>query len=127
VEFQTGLIMSGGAYRNFVRVLEKWPVDKNKAGKDLGEALRTSFSKSFPSGSTTKVDEKLLNKQISAIDSLIADKSRNAHQRQSKSTFTGLDLETLSQITTTEMMNQASKESSKKLTFFQKLRNIRVR
>lgn len=55
--------MSGsGAYKNFVRVLEKWPVDKNKAGKDLGEALRTYFSKQFPLGSTSKVDEKSLNK-----------------------------------------------------------------
>ena len=63
VDFQTCPIMSGGtAYKNFVRVLEKWPVDKNKAGKDLGEALRTFFSKQFPSGSTTKVDEKLLTK-----------------------------------------------------------------
>ena len=63
IDFQTDPIMSGGgAYKNFVRVLEKWPVDKNKAGKDLGEALRTYFSKQFPSGSTSKVDEKLLNK-----------------------------------------------------------------
>lgn len=66
-------------------------------------------------------------RQISALDSIIADKSRNSHQRQSKSTFTGLDLETLSQITTTDMMNQATQESSKKLSFMEKLRNIRVR
>ena len=55
--------MSGGAYKNFVRILEKWPVDKNKKGKDLGEALRLVFSKTFPSGSSSAVaNEKLLNR-----------------------------------------------------------------
>ena len=55
--------MSGGsAYRNFVRVLEKWPLDKNKQGKDLGENLRVLFSKTFPSGSSSVVNEKVINK-----------------------------------------------------------------
>ena len=53
----------GGAYKSFVRVLEKWPIDKNKHGKDLGEALRVLFSKNFPSGSTSVVkDEKAVQK-----------------------------------------------------------------
>ena len=52
----------GGAYKNFVRVLEKWPLDKNKQGKDLGESLRVLFSKSFPAGSTSVVNEKAIQK-----------------------------------------------------------------
>ena len=81
--------MSGGAYKNFVRILEKWPIDKSKSGKDLGEALRSSFSKQFPSGSASVVDEKLLNSQITALDSIVADKALKSFPRQSKSSFTG--------------------------------------
>jgi len=127
--------MSGGtAYRNFVRVLEKWPLDKNKQGKDLGENLRVLFSKTFPSGSSSVVNEKVINnqsviscRQISALDSLISNKSLKAHPRELKNTFTGLDLETLSKITTTEMMGQTTQLSGQKITFFQKLKNFQIR
>ena len=54
--------MSGNSYRSFVRILERWPVDKNKQGKDIGEALRQLFSNNFPSGSASKVIEKMMNK-----------------------------------------------------------------
>jgi len=117
----------GGAYKNFVRVLEKWPLDKNKQGKDLGESLRVLFSKSFPAGSTSVVNEKAIQKQIFALEALISDKSFKAYPRESKSTFTGLDYETLMQITTTEMMQQASEQAGQKISFLQKLRNFRVK
>ena len=54
--------MSGVSYTKFVKMLEKWPLDKNKKGKDLGEALRLLFSHNYPLGSTTLVNEKLINK-----------------------------------------------------------------
>ena len=38
--------------------------------------------------------------------------------------FSGLDAETLSQITGTELMGQVSKQSEQKITFFQKLKNF---
>ena len=82
--------MSAGPYTKFVKLLEKWPVDKHKAGKDVGEALRVLFSKNFPSGSSTVVNEKLINKQIAEIDALITDKTLKANPRKSKSTFTGM-------------------------------------
>ena len=54
--------MSGNSYRRFVRILERWPVDKNKQGKDIGEGLRQLFSNKFPSGSATQVNEKIIDK-----------------------------------------------------------------
>ena len=56
--------MAGNSYRGFVRILEKWPVDKNKQGKDIGEGLRQLFSKNFPSGSSTPVNESLMNRSV---------------------------------------------------------------
>ena len=54
--------MSGNSYRSFVRILERWPVDKNKQGKDIGEGLRQLFSNNFPSRSASKVNETIVNK-----------------------------------------------------------------
>merc|ERR1711915_561204 len=109
-----------GAYNSFVKILEKWPVDKTKPGKDLGEALRLLFSKTFPSGSSSAVNEKIVNKQISDLDALISNKTLNSHPRTSKSTFTGLDLETLSQITSGQVLKEALHSVSMWLKFFGK-------
>ena len=54
--------MSVGSYTKFVKILEKWPLDPNKAGKDLGQSLRQLFSHNFPLGSTSVVNEKEINK-----------------------------------------------------------------
>ena len=54
--------MSGNSYRGFVRVLEKWPVDKNKQGRDVGEGLRQLFSNNFPAGSASQVNDEMINK-----------------------------------------------------------------
>jgi len=32
--------MGSSSYGSFIRLLEKWPLDPTKKGKDLGEALR---------------------------------------------------------------------------------------
>jgi len=119
--------MSGSSYRSFVRILERWPVDKNKQGKDIGEGLRQLFSNNFPSGSASKVNEKMINKQVAALESLIENKPSTSHPSTSKSTFTGLDQETLRQITSTEMMGQVSKESGRKITFMEKIKNFTIK
>jgi len=125
LEFQTDVNMSSRAYNSFVKILEKWPVDKTKAGKDLGEALRLLFSKTFPSGSSSVVNEKTVNKQIGDLEALISNKTLNSYPRTSKSTFTGLDLETLSQITSGEVLKEASIQSQEKVSFLDKLKNMK--
>ena len=69
---KTRLVMAGNSYRGFVRILEKWPVDKNKQGKDIGEGLRQLFSKNFPSGSSTPVNEALMSRSVSFSRVLIS-------------------------------------------------------
>ena len=54
--------MSVSSYTRFVKILEKWPLDPQKKGKDVGEALRQLFSREFPLGSTSVVNEKHINR-----------------------------------------------------------------
>jgi len=119
--------MSGQSYARFVRILEKWPLDKNKKGKDVAESLRLLFSHNFPLGSTSVVDEKELNKQILALESLVENKSCTTYPRASTATFTFLDQETLSGITSTELMGQMTGEAEKpKPGLLQRIKNIRL-
>jgi len=119
--------MSGRSYGKFVKILEKWPLDPNKKGKDIGESLRHLFSHNFPLGSTSVVDEKKLNKQVLALETLVSNKSSTAFPRQSNTSFTLLDQETLSGITSTELMGQLTGEAEKpKPGLMQRIKNIRL-
>jgi len=116
--------MSGVAYKNFMKVLEKWPVDPLKKGKDVGEGLRLLFSKEFPSGpNSILTDEKHVNRQIYASRLLCEDHFVKKYPRVYDSTFTDLQVEDLKQITSTELMSELSEASEEKPTFFQKLKN----
>jgi len=105
-------------------------LDTNKKGKDLGEAVRQLFSHNFPAGSSSHVNEKFINKQVAALECLVSSTSLSTFPRQSTSTFTLLDQETLSGITSTELMGQmtgqAEVEKNTKPGLLQRLKNIRL-
>jgi hypothetical protein len=42
--------MGSSSYGSFIRLLEKWPLDPTKKGKDVGEALRQGSVRVFCSG-----------------------------------------------------------------------------
>jgi len=111
------------SYPRFVRVLERWPVDRAKAGKDLGEAIRTVFARTYPQGSVTVVqEEKVVDRQVAALQRLVDNTHQTCHPLASPSTFTGLGLEQLRQITSVESMAAASEAAEIKPGFLEKLK-----
>jgi hypothetical protein len=115
------------SYTKFVRLLERWPVDSAKKGKDLGEAVRRLFQHSYSQGSVTQVDEKRMNCQVAALQRLADNKHQTAHPRLSEATFTMLDREVLHQITNTKLMDQVTADSEEeKPGLLQRLRNFRL-
>lgn len=111
------------SYGRFVRVLECWPVDRSKAGKDLGEAIRAMFARTYPQGSVTVVqEEKVVERQVAALQRLVDNTHQSLYPLSSPSTFTGLGLDQLRQITTVESMAAASEASEIKPGFLEKLK-----
>jgi len=97
------------AYKNAVRVLEKWPLDASKKGRDLGEGFRLLISQSLPAGnSTILTDEKYINRQIHASRLLSEDHFVKKHPRIYESNFTGVPLVDLKKITATDVMGELS-------------------
>lgn len=78
-------------YKRFLAILEKWPVDKSKQGRDLGHFLREKFSTQF-SGTQiiSNTDQQNIEKQFEALENIIKNTHHDKYLRKNNSTSTGL-------------------------------------
>eukprot|EP00088_Acartia_fossae_P036062 TRINITY_DN37233_c0_g1_i1.p1 TRINITY_DN37233_c0_g1~~TRINITY_DN37233_c0_g1_i1.p1 ORF type:complete len:121 (+),score=11.84 TRINITY_DN37233_c0_g1_i1:61-423(+) len=117
--------MGSRAYNRFIKVLEKWPKDESKAGKDIGEGLRLKFSQEFPNGPTSILaDEKYLHRQIDASKLLTEDFFVKKHPRLYDSNFTGVELDDLKMITSTQTMAELSGTKIEAPTLMNRLTSV---
>ena len=110
------------SYKSFVRVLEKWPVDKSKKGRDLGEAIRRFIVKSYPQGGGSVVEEAGLSRQAAALKRLVDNQHKENNPRVGTATFTGVSQENLQKITDVDFMEKM-REAEEQRAFLGKLRN----
>uniref|UniRef100_W8BCD6 Mitochondrial nucleoid factor 1 n=1 Tax=Ceratitis capitata TaxID=7213 RepID=W8BCD6_CERCA len=97
-------------YKRFLKVLEKWPTDKTKVGRDLGEQIRKQV-KDFtnPAGLSTEVNDKL-SAQIDSLERLSGNIYAKKYQRRYTSTATGLSAEQCSQVLSSEFLQYLNDE-----------------
>ncbi|XP_071518741.1 ubiquinol-cytochrome c reductase complex assembly factor 2 [Panulirus ornatus] len=97
--------MSRGSYRNFLRLLEKWPVDQTKSGgRDLGEHLRLRVTESFKHGDVTSVDEVECQRIYSSLSRIAKDTYAKQYPRSLSSTATGLSGEVCREIISNDFL-----------------------
>ncbi|XP_043068023.1 ubiquinol-cytochrome-c reductase complex assembly factor 2 isoform X2 [Drosophila bipectinata] len=99
-------------YQRFLKVLEKWPADKSKAGRDLGEQIRkqvTKLTTSLEGGATNQE----LDLQIGALERLSSNVYIRKYPRTFDSTATGLTAAQCNQVLSSEFL-QYLNEGSKK-------------
>merc|ERR1711874_76864 len=110
------------SYRSFVKVLEKWPVDPTKKGKDVGEAIRRFVKKNYPQGGSSLVEEAALSRQAASLQRLVDNQHKEANPREGEATFTAVSREHLRQITDVEFMAKM-REGEETRGLMGKLRN----
>lgn len=98
-------------YNRFLKLLEKWPVDKSKVGKDLGAHLREHLLKTTV-GSTTinTVESEELNKQFEALDRLSRNIYAEKYPRHHSATASGLTPSQCSQVMSTEFLKSLQED-----------------
>lgn len=100
-----------GRYKQFLRLLESWPLDSSKKGRDLGQHIREKIAEAFPTGETSKINvEECANVHASLkrlADNYYGDKFKRTHS----SSATGLTLEQCSGITSTEFLREVSAQN----------------
>ena len=96
----------GSMYRQFVRLLDSWPLDVNKQGRDLAVYLRERVGHAFHQGEATRMlNPQECDRALKALNRINSNMYRDMYPRLRKSTANGLEIEELRQITSTEIIN----------------------
>lgn len=97
-------------YKNFLRLLESWPVDKSKQNRDLGQYIRDQVKKNFGSGAiTTNINEKECEETYNCLKRISDNHYSNLYKRRSETSATGLTAEQCNAILSTEFLNYINK------------------
>ncbi|KAM8705899.1 hypothetical protein ACLKA7_010232 [Drosophila subpalustris] len=91
-------------YQRFLKVLEKWPAEKTKVGRDLGEQIRKKVTKLTGSATLSNEASADLTKQIDALERLSLNVYAKKYPRQHESTATGLTAAQCSQVLSSEFL-----------------------
>ncbi|XP_031622287.1 ubiquinol-cytochrome-c reductase complex assembly factor 2-like [Contarinia nasturtii] len=80
-------------YKKFLRLLESWPVDTTKPGRNLGEYLRKQLKASLRAGNDSFDVAVSMDKQFQALERISNNVHFNKYSRLRQSTATGLNSE----------------------------------
>ncbi|XP_036337530.1 ubiquinol-cytochrome-c reductase complex assembly factor 2 isoform X5 [Rhagoletis pomonella] len=99
-------------YQRFLKALERWPTDKTKVGRDLGERIRKQvIHLANPISLTTEVHEKL-SAEIDSLERLTCNVYGKKYQRRYTSTATGLTSEQCNQVLSSEFLQYLNDENT---------------
>ncbi|KAI4504098.1 hypothetical protein M0802_000569 [Mischocyttarus mexicanus] len=83
-----------GNYRNFMKLLKSWPLDKTKLDRDLGQHIRDQVKLTFSKGDiTTPVDQEQCNRYYASLKRIISNHYGQIYTRSYTSTASGLTAE----------------------------------
>lgn len=99
-------------YKRFLQLLEKWPIDKSKAGRDLGEHLRDQLKHTFRTTDKTIHSDDLFQKQYEALERISHSAAAQRYPRKvhPTSTATGLSGEQCNQVLSSEFLEYLNED-----------------
>ncbi|XP_037082786.1 ubiquinol-cytochrome-c reductase complex assembly factor 2-like [Pollicipes pollicipes] len=98
--------MGSSAYRGFLRLLEKWPADHTKSGRDLGEYIRVCVADAFRHEERSSVDEKACRRQLESLSRIANNHHLHSARRSGTGTGSGLSVDQCHQLMTNEFLQQ---------------------
>uniref|UniRef100_A0A182Q4S2 Mitochondrial nucleoid factor 1 n=1 Tax=Anopheles farauti TaxID=69004 RepID=A0A182Q4S2_9DIPT len=97
-------------YKKFLSLLERWPIDKSKVGRDLGQYLRDQLTAVLGSSNIIAVKDDRLNRQFRSLENIVNDVNAHRYPRTLNSTATGLSGEQCREVLSTEFLQILQKK-----------------
>ncbi|XP_035726172.1 ubiquinol-cytochrome-c reductase complex assembly factor 2-like [Vespa mandarinia] len=116
-----------GNYKNFMKLLESWPLDKSKPGRDLSQHIRDQVKLIFSKGDiTTPIDKEQCNRYYASLKRISSNHYGQMYKRSLKSTASGLTVEQCNIALSPEMKKYLEEENKFFLKrLINKIQNIR--
>ncbi|XP_057338676.1 ubiquinol-cytochrome-c reductase complex assembly factor 2 [Microplitis mediator] len=81
-----------GTYKNFIKLLESWPLDKSKSGRDLGHYIREQIKLGFAPGKIqTKAEKEQCDRYYVSLQRISSNHYANLYPRKLNSSATSLN------------------------------------
>ncbi|GAB0093238.1 Ubiquinol-cytochrome-c reductase complex assembly factor 2 [Sergentomyia squamirostris] len=91
-------------YRRFLKILEKWPIDKTKTGRDLGEDLREQLKVLLVREQQPGFSAEEFSKNLDCLSRISTNVHGKSFPRNSRNTATGLSGEQCNQVLSSEFL-----------------------
>lgn len=100
-----------GNYRNYMKLLESWPLDKSKAGSDLGQHIRDQVKIAFSKGEgSNQIDPILCDQYYNSLKRIASNHYGKIYTRVFSNTASGLSREHCNVILSPEMQEYFAEE-----------------
>ncbi|KAK3611447.1 hypothetical protein CHS0354_027172 [Potamilus streckersoni] len=103
--------MSAMRYKQFMRLLEEWPVDKSKAGRNIAELIRKKVADGFKQGEHTAIDLDKCDRAYESLQKINTDFYKKKYFRETKRGVTGLEATMCSYVISNEGIKQMNEEN----------------
>jgi hypothetical protein len=110
-----------GLYSRYLKLLEKWPLDPTKKGRDLGEELRKRIAVEFSPDNASKLNADTCEGHLRSLTRIATNHHKNMNPRIFSSSATGMDLETCRQVVSNEFLDNIQRENSTARRFLDNL------
>ncbi|OWR51265.1 hypothetical protein KGM_214708 [Danaus plexippus plexippus] len=98
-------------YKKFTKLIAKWPIDNNKAERDLGKFIRDKVKAAFEGGNSKNLDSELCTRQLSSLNKIADNHYRNKYKRIHDSSATGLSSEECNLVLSSEVLQYLKEEN----------------
>ncbi|KAK9730107.1 Complex III assembly factor UQCC2/CBP6 [Popillia japonica] len=108
--------------KRILTILEKWPIDETKTGRDLGTFLKNSFRKLQKTETFKDNRQQYWDRQYLSLQKIINSDHLKRYPRTLSSSATGLTAEQCNLVLSSEFLEQLKKEEQ---SLFKKLFSLK--
>ncbi|RZF40159.1 hypothetical protein LSTR_LSTR010111 [Laodelphax striatellus] len=101
-----------GTYKNFLRLLEKWPIDATKKKRDIGIHIREQLKLHFTASGELNptISQEKCDRRFVSLKRLVDNHHKNVYRRSATSSATGLTAEQCNSVLSDEFLDHLAQQ-----------------